>query len=169
MLRLPEITYKDVVNVHWPVYVLPNSTELRYEDGVLWAEGRVVDDRNQTGDTLGVRRLKSPLPLAQLRRGLENLSQLVAGKNNKFIDRRGNLFKYKRTINATVKYKKIRRIDSKDIASLLWVDGEDTSIPIPRPPPEGYRWVGIVYIADKFPSLVYDYSPTKQPDIRKRL
>ena len=44
----------------YPVYVL-NSDNIWEQDGIVFIEDQVLDDLNQTGDTIGQRRLKTPL------------------------------------------------------------------------------------------------------------
>jgi hypothetical protein len=53
---LPELNYKQVLrNIKFPVYTI-SSEEVRYEDGLLFIAGKIVDDRNESGDTIGKRR-----------------------------------------------------------------------------------------------------------------
>ena len=47
--------------IEFPIYVI-GTEEIEETDGVLFADNRVVDDRNMSGDTLGARRLQTSLP-----------------------------------------------------------------------------------------------------------
>ena len=53
------IQYKSLNKIKFPVYVLPSGNWDR-QDGLLFLDGKIVDDRNMSGDTLGVRRLQTP-------------------------------------------------------------------------------------------------------------
>ena len=46
--------------VRFPIYVL-HTDEVVIRDDILWCDDRVVDDRNVSGDSIGQRRLKTPL------------------------------------------------------------------------------------------------------------
>ena len=46
--------------VRFPVYVV-HSEEAIIRDGLLWIDGAVVDDKNVEGETLGERRLRTPM------------------------------------------------------------------------------------------------------------
>ena len=43
----------------FPVYVLPKDTEKDRQDGILYANGQMLDDTNVEGNSLGIRRLMS--------------------------------------------------------------------------------------------------------------
>ena len=43
-----------------PIYPI-HTDEILSVDGLLWIEDQVLDDRNMKGDTLGLRRLQSPI------------------------------------------------------------------------------------------------------------
>ena len=58
-------------DVKLSIFVLHDECE--EQDGLLWCDGMVVDDRNQDGDTLGKRRLQSPHQLYPLKRMIEIL------------------------------------------------------------------------------------------------
>ena len=47
-------------NIRFPLYVV-HSDEVLRRDGVLWVDGAVLDDTNVHGESLGERRLRTPL------------------------------------------------------------------------------------------------------------
>ena len=53
------IQYKSINKIRFPVYELPSGNWDR-RDGLLFLDNQIVDDTNQQGDSLGVRRLKTP-------------------------------------------------------------------------------------------------------------
>jgi len=164
---LPNVTYKNLKNVSFPVYVLP-SDEVDFIDGLLLFENKVIDDRNMPGDTLGKRRLQTPHKLLRFKKLCPNLAAMLASKGTNFIDTRGNAFRYNKTKYVSLKCKKIKKVQRKEVASILWAVGVDTPFAIPRPPPAGNTWVSILYFGD-YPWQLYEYSETKLPDRRKKI
>ena len=47
-------------DIRFPLYVV-HSDEVIRRDGVLWIEGAVLDDSNVEGNSIGERRLRTPL------------------------------------------------------------------------------------------------------------
>ena len=64
----------DYDNIDFPVFVL-HTDNIELIDGILWIENQVLDDKNMSGKTLGIRRLQSPMKsLYPLKYMLENES-----------------------------------------------------------------------------------------------
>ena len=57
------LTYKDLNKIEFPVYKIGSGDWTR-ADGLLFIDDQLVDDTNQDGETLGVRRDYIFLPLA---------------------------------------------------------------------------------------------------------
>ena len=53
------IQYSSINKIRFPVYELPSGNWNR-QDGLLFLDGQIVDDKNQAGDTLGLRRMQTP-------------------------------------------------------------------------------------------------------------
>jgi hypothetical protein len=68
----------------------------------------------------------------------------------------------------TVKYFKIKRIERKEVATVLWVQGIPSPFTVPRPPEDGMIWAGILHYHG-LPWLLYEYSETKKPDTRRKV
>ena len=47
--------------IRFPIYVI-GTEDIETVDNVLFADGRVVDDKNMSGKTIGKRRLETDLP-----------------------------------------------------------------------------------------------------------
>ena len=121
-------TYKDVLRVTFPVFQLP-SDNWSYSDGLLFIENQIVDDKNMSGDSLGIRRLQTPHKnLLPLKKSLLNLTGVIKQNTSTFIDSKGAPFIYEKTEWCKLKYYKIRKIEKKGIASLLWLHGVSTSL-----------------------------------------
>ena len=48
------------MNFEFPLYVV-HTDEVMEADGILWIEDQVLDDKNMSGETLGKRRLQTPM------------------------------------------------------------------------------------------------------------
>ena len=150
------ITYKQLHKINFPIYVLP-SNEWYVKDNVLFLNDLVLDERNMPGETIGIRRLQSRRKdLFKLRRIIFNVEDLVKSNKKHFIDSHGKAFTYERKYSSKLKTYRIKRIQRKETASLLWLYEVPNPITIPRPPDQGTSFVRILHIGDS-PWLFYDY------------
>lgn len=137
-------------------------------DRILFFEGKVLDDRNVSGETLGQRRLRTEFPLYPLTNSIFDIIGILKQTNPYFIDSKGRVFIYQKTQKASLKYKKIEKIERKVQASVLKVYGERTKFKIIRPPEAGMMWAGILYILDS-PWKVYEFSETQKSDTWRKI
>lgn len=162
------ITLKTVNKIKFPVYVIP-SGNWDSADGLLFLDGELVDDKNMPGATLGVRRLQTPhKKLLRLTKQLSTHIGLLKQPTRTFIDSNGTPFIYEKTKMCTVKYFRIKRIERKEVATVLWVQGVPSPFTVPRPPEDGMLWAGILHYHG-LPWLLYEYSETKKPDTRRKV
>lgn len=162
------ITYKDIQKITFPVFLL-GSSDWYYKDGLLFCDGLIVDDTNQTGKTLGSRRAQTPhKDLYSLRRMVSSHNGILKQKQKNFIDSLGKPFYYEKTRFTSLRYLKIKRVERKGIASLVWVKGCNSPFTVPRPPSDGYNWAGILHIHE-YPWILYEYSQTKLKDTKKKV
>ncbi len=129
----------------------------------MFLDGQVVDERNMPGKTLGIRRLQcGRRDLLPLKRAVVDLHQLLHSKSKTFIDSKGKPFIYEKTLSSKLICYKIKRIDRKDTASLLWLHGVPQPFTIPRPPLDNPGWARVLHLGPT-PWMLYDYvsSPTK--------
>ena len=161
------ITYKDIPKVRFPVYALPSSNWMTV-DGLVYVDNGLIDDRNMPGDSLGLRRLQTPQPgLRVLNRSVPNLVGILKRYPSCFIDSNGKLFMYVKTLSCKLKFLRIKKVERKEVASLLWVKGIKSPFTIPRPPEDGRLWAGILYMKG-LPWLLYEYSTEPKKDgVRK--
>lgn len=161
------ITYKDLQRINFPVYGLKDF-DLIVQDGLVLGGGCVVDDRNQIGETLGIRRLQTPHKTLPLRRSYKDVAAFLIAKDKYFIDSLGYCFIYQKTKYVKIKYHKILNTTVKDTYTTLRLDFVPFPIILQRPPPTGKTWVGLIYF-DKTPWLPYEFSETKYADKRKKI
>ena len=77
-------------------------------------------------------------------------------------------FIYEKTQFCKLKYYKIRRVEHREVASLLWVHKVTIPFTIPRPPYEGRSWAGILHQGDA-PWMLYEYAEEKLKDTRRKV
>ena len=125
------IQYKSLNKIKFPVYILPSGNWER-QDGLLFLDGQIVDDRNMSGDTLGLRRLQSPHKnFHALNKQIDNFRGILKSKEKHFIDTNGTPFIYEKTEFCKLKYYRIKSVVQKDTCSLLKLDGVKQPFVIP--------------------------------------
>lgn len=162
------ISFRSLKKIEFPVYPLPSSN-WDIQDGLLFLDGQLLDDKNMQGDTLGLRRLRTPhRELLPLKKQLDTITAMVKQKNNCFIDSLGRTFIYEKTIMCKLEYFKITKVERKDTASLLWVQGVKFPFTIPRPPLPEMLYAGILHYHG-LPWILYEYAETKLKDTRRKV
>jgi hypothetical protein len=162
------ITFKDIQKVKFPVYALP-SDNWGEADGLLFLDGKLIDDRNMPGDTLGVRRLQSPQrSFGKLNKSIDNFRGLIKSSGRHFIDTHGIPFTYEKTIFRKLKYYKIKCVVKRDTFCLLKLHRVKQPFIVPRPPPEGVRYAGLLHLGE-LPWILYDYSEEPLKDTRRKV
>jgi len=163
------ITYHNIRKiVEYPVFLLPSGL-WEIQDGLLLIEDQVLDDKNQEGKTLGARRMQTPhKDLFPLKKMISSYNGILKQRTRHFIDNAGKPFMYEKRRFAQLKYLKIKKVQQKDTASLIWVRGHNSPFTVPRPPEDGYTWAGVLHLHG-LPWVLYEYSETKLKDTRKKV
>ena len=162
------VTYKTYNKITFPVYPLGNSN-WDINDGLVFIDNLIVDDRNMSGETLGIRRLQTPhTNLYGLKRSIDSLVGVLKQKVISFIDSKGFLFIYEKTKYASLRYIKIDKIVRKATASLLFVHKHSIPFTIPRPPSEEIEYVGVLHL-NELPWMLYEYSEIKLKDTKRKV
>jgi hypothetical protein len=162
------ITYRDIEEVSFPVFNLPNGN-WQLLDGLLFLDDLILDDKNMQGDTLGKRRLQTPHEtLFSLKKSLDSHVGIIKSRDKHFIDSKGMPFIYEKSKMCPIKYHSIRKVERKEVASLLHLNGVKKKFIVPRPPPSDCSWAGVIYIYN-MPWMLYDYSPERQKDTRRKI
>ena len=97
--------------IRWPIYVL-HSDEIEERDGLLFCDTQIVDDKNMTGDSLGLRRLQTPHKnLYRLKVMIETFTDFVHHKGQFYIDSNGKFFRWVKknhVVLLVIKLKKLK-------------------------------------------------------------
>tara|TARA_R110000764_G_C10935620_1_gene375561 strand:- start:470 stop:964 length:495 start_codon:yes stop_codon:yes gene_type:complete len=162
------ITLKGVRNVEFPVYILPHD-DWSFSDGLMFMDGRVVDDRNMKGDTLGVRRLQTSYPaMFPLKRQIDSFNGLLKQNQKTFIDSKGRPFIYEKSTWCTLQYSRIKKKELRDEYCLLWLENTSTPFSVPRPPEANMAFAGVLYLSG-LPWILYEYSDSRKKKTRRKV
>lgn len=161
--------FRDVKTIRFPVYNI-YSTDWYEQDGLLMIDGRILDDKNMPGTSLGVRRLQTgrKQDLIRLKRAHSDFLSMISSGRNRFIDSNGEPFVYVKSITAPLKYHLITKIEGKEDHSVVWCYGLPYPFSIPRPPYGDARYAGILYYNGS-PWMVYNFATTKGKDSFRRV
>jgi hypothetical protein len=162
------ITLKGVRNVEFPVYILPHD-DWSFSDGLMFMDGRVVDDRNMKGDTLGVRRLQTSYPaMFPLKRQIDSFNGLLKQNQKTFIDSKGRPFIYEKSTWCTLQYSRIKKKELRDEYCLLWLENTSTPFSVPRPQVANMAFAGVLYLSG-LPWILYEYSDSRKKKTRRKV
>ena len=162
------ITYKTLAHIVFPAFPLPSS-DWEEQDGLLFLENKLLDDRNMKGKTLGMRRLQTPFEdLFPLKAAVTDITGLIKNTKNIFIDNEGVPFLYEKTQSSSLKYYKIRKVERKNSASVVWLKGISFPFKIPRPPSVDTTWAGVLHLSG-IPWILYEYSEFQKSDTRRKV
>ena len=163
------LTYRNFDKITFPAYKLP-SDNVSSVDGILTVDGHILDDKNMSGKTLGVRRLQSPHyeNMYTPRRIVSDRLPLILRGSGTYIDNAGKVFTYQKTKFCKLKYHRILNIEKKRTYSLLSIAGTPVQWEIPYPPDPEFTYVGVLYKGGH-PWLLYEYVKVKKKDTRRKI
>jgi len=116
-----------------------------------------------------MRRLQTPMrSLYPLRYQLDDEVAMMKHRGKHFIDSNGVYWYDEKTTTTTLKYHKIRKVEKKDIATVIWLK----DIPFPfieaRPPSAGTSWAGILY-KKGIPWKIWEFCEEKKKDTWRKI
>ena len=162
-----ELDYKKICRkVSFPVYPVSHDN-IYYEDGILFKNGKVLDDRNQPGETLGVRRLQTPHKVARLTTAVLDFTALLDCKSLEFIDSKGFCFRYKKTKLCRIESFKINKKISKGTHTILMLKGINSPFSI-NYFPFGKEWAQVLML-DKLPWKLLGVSEDKLSTYKRKI
>jgi hypothetical protein len=160
------ITYKNQHTIKYPAYILPYNT-WNVLDGLLMLEGKILDDTNQPGNTLGQRRIQCPIKnLYRIRRMVHDWMGILKSESKYFIDSNGMCFTYIKTLFVQLKYLSIKEVVKKQRNCILKVVGGQFIVP--RPPSSQIKYAGVLH-HEGYPWALYDYSELKLKTGRRKV
>ncbi len=133
------------MNFKFPLYVV-HTDEVMEADGILWIEDQVLDDKNMSGETLGKRRLQTPMKsLYPLRYMINDEIELIKHQGKFFIDSKGEFIIYEKTEKVQLKYHKILKVERLRGRSIIKVKDIPFPFDILRPTSSEEKWAGVLY------------------------
>ena len=152
------VTYKKVNSIKFPSFILP-SNNITKEDGLVFVNGRIIDDTNMPNDTLGMRRLISPFS-AQMyplkRAAFELLAILKNTGKTTYIDYTGDIFTYVKMKWVKLRCIPIERSYKRGNYTILKLEGINNVFEVPRPPLLEQNYARVLYL-NNHPWMLYDY------------
>ena len=140
-----------------------NNKALKFID----AKGKI--DTNMKGNTIGIRRLKSPMKsMYPLKYMVDDIPSLLNHQGKHYIDNSGFFFTKEKKHKVDLKYHKILRVEKKTIASVLWIKDCPFPFPLKRPLPENASWAGILY-QNNIPWILFDLAEEKKKDTWRKI
>ena len=162
------ITYRDIKLVAFPVYALPSGNWYG-QDGLLFLDDKILDDKNMKGANLGIRRLQTHHKnLYPIKYKIHELVGILKSSKKHFIDSKGRPFEYEKVDFLRLSYYKIDRIDNLTKVSRLHLKNVKKPFIVPRPPPPEIQYAGVLHNGAR-PWLLYNYSETKLKDTRRKV
>ncbi len=133
------------MNFEFPLYVV-HTDEVMEADGILWIEDQVLDDKNMSGETLGKRRLQTPMKsLYPLRYMINDEIELIKHQGKFFIDSKGEFIIYEKTEKVELKYHRILKVERLRGRSIIKVKDIPFPFDILRPTSSEEKWAGVLY------------------------
>lgn len=157
-----------LLTCEYPIYgIFTDNIEER--DGLVFADEKILDDKNVKEKTLGLRRLKTPQKnLYKLKHIKQDIQETIHSNSKYYIDSLGSIFYYEKAIWCSLQYHKILKIQRRGSLSVLTLAGINFKATVNRPPQRGYTWAGILY-AESNPWLLYDYAEEKLDNTRRKI
>jgi len=163
----PEFDYLQVHRrVRFPVYIL-SSENVYFEDGLLFLNGKVLDDTNQAGNSLGTRRLQTPHLTANIGKAILSFIGLINCKSTKFIDSKGFCFSYIKTKICNVESRKITRKISKGTHTVILAKGINCSFSMDYYP-HAEEWAQILML-DGLPWKLLSVSEKEAATFKRKI
>ena len=154
--------------IQFPVFEI-HTDNVEEIDGILWIDDQVLDDKNMSGETLGARRLETPMKsIYPLRYMIDDIIGVLKHRGKNFIDSNGYVFTYEKTDTLQIKYHKILRKVKKGVCAVVWLKDCPFAFTEKSPPPPEVTWAGVLYRND-IPWKIYNYSDKKEKDTWRKV
>lgn len=170
LISTKPITYRELAKLQYPVYELWDTDFFNLDGLIISDTGLLLDDRNCTQNSLGLRRLNSPQPHKRvvLRRAKEDITDILHSKAKRFIDSRGLIFGYRKTITCKLVYHRILKLEKLSTYSLVWVAEVPSPFYVKRPPDSSCTYAGVLYITSA-PWIIYEYTNSSIKPTRRKI
>ncbi len=154
--------------IQFPVFVI-HTDNVEEIDGITWIDDQVLDDKNMSGETLGQRRIQTPMKsIYPLKYMIEDIVGVLKHRGKNFIDSSGYVFTYEKTDTLKIKYHKILRKVKKGVCAVIWLKDCPFAFTEKSSPPAEMTWAGVLYRND-IPWKIYEYSNKKEKDTWRKV
>ena len=160
--------------LRWPLYLLGKHSKVWEEEGITYIDTdygqSILDNKNITGNSLGIRRLKlSEYKLYRLKVVVHTLSELVSIRSTHpvFIDSNGMLFHYSKSVRRSLIYKKVEHITVQDSKLLCYCKDIFRPIEVSYIPRIMPRFLGLLVVQGDY--LLYSLEATRLKDTWRKI
>lgn len=162
-----ELNYLKICrSIEFPVFPISNE-DVYMEDGLLFSNGLVLDDKNQPGNTLGKRRLTTPHEKAKIGKAVIDFIDLVNCKESTFIDNAGVCFYYEKTKFCDIVSYKISKKISMDTHTVIFLKGVNSPYSI-NYYPYGKDWAQVLLVG-RLPWKLFSLSENKLETFKRKI
>lgn len=153
----------------YPVYVIHGEPEEL--DNMLWLEDQVIDDRNMLGDSLGKRRLQTPMKsIYPLKYQCDDEVAMLKHRGKHFVDSDGKYFYNEKLNRVPLKYFKIKKVIKKVKFAQIWFNPKEIGLPfsVVRPPKAEETWAGVIF-KNNIPYAIWEFSTERKKDTWRKI
>lgn len=162
------MTFDDLHKIVFPVYVL-HTDEVEEQDGLLFCDTQIVDDKNVKGTTIGQRRLRTPhKSLYPLKFMLNDFRGMILHRGENYVDSEGQYIRYLKTRTGTIKSYEIEDIEQKDLATLIKLKNIRHRFEVKRPPDSTLKF-GQVLMINNRPSILWSLSKKQEKNTWRKI
>lgn len=164
----------NIEDINWPIYAIGTGISTHTEYNILYANNKIVDNKNLAGDTIGKRRLNiNTEELFNFKKTFFRLSELIEytrskkKDDRKFVDSTGILFSYTKTISHKLLWRKISKVEQFSTFVVVELEKMPNTFEIPNGIWHKFRdnevnYLGLLKYSDYF--IIYDISDTYKKD-----
>tara|TARA_Y100001972_G_scaffold101553_1_gene126519 strand:- start:14 stop:502 length:489 start_codon:yes stop_codon:yes gene_type:complete len=162
------MTFEDLHKIVFPIYVL-HTDEVEEQDGLLFCDTQIVDDKNVKGNTIGQRRLKSPhKSLYPLKFMLTDFRSMIMHRGENYVDTEGKYFRYQKTRTGIIKSYEIENIEQKELATMIKLKNVRHRFETKTPPDTKFKFAQVLMI-DNRPSVLWSVSIQKEKNTWRKI
>lgn len=162
------MTFDDIHKIVFPIYVL-HTDEVEKQDGLLFCDTQIVDDRNVKGTTIGQRRLQSPHKnLYPLKFMLTDFRGMILHRGENYIDTIGRYFRYQKTRTGIIKSYEIEDTEQKELATLIKLKDIRHRFEVKRPPDTALKFAQVLMINNR-PSILWSLSKQREKNTWRKI
>ena len=160
-------------DIQFPVYAIgKNKRKIWAELNVVYIETDngvyILDNKNLEGNTLGKRRIKIKSDNKYiLRKVYYNIEQFLHSKYSTFIDNKGKIFNWEKSIFVPLKYHKVKKVIKYENECVIHLKDINFPQKLNCRLAYGIQYVGVLHTEEGY--ILYEYSYKLKKDSRRKI